>query len=170
MDPTRRKWWTAGLWLAAVILLALIAWRLTEAGRLPRAVGEPAALEEKLDQFAAADPYMLALKQYYPADYAELRSAMLTDLREGRTLNEVQARAMERAREQSDRRAAYVAAAPVGDLTAVIAAERAVVRRLQADNQELCAQFGMSGLPTGARTSSEAAALLSRAAEARVRA
>lgn len=165
MPLTRRQLWMAGLALAVVALAAVLVWRVTE-----RSVAPSADIERQLDAVAANDPYMAALKRWFPADYARLRQALLDDLKSARTLDEVQTRAMHRAREQADRTAGHVAAAPAADLAAVVQAERAVVRRLQTEDERLCAQFGMTGLPPGTRTSAETARLISRAAEARVKA
>ncbi|MDO9474348.1 MAG: hypothetical protein Q7J28_14945 [Caulobacter sp.] len=123
------------------------------------------------DQEMRQSPFMVALSEAYPAEWADFRADMIAKIRD-RTDSSADIAAAGHAfsRNFMLSKASIVASAPSQNLQAMIASEEQLLNYLQSVNVSLCADYAMVGLGPSAEISKEGRRFLEEAAVSRLRA
>lgn len=131
----------------------------------------PSNVARVFDQEMGRSPFMLAMSESYPAEWAEFRADVIAKAGD-RTVSSAELAAAGHAfsRKFMLSKASVVASAPSESLQAMIDSEEQLLSYLQSVNVSLCADYAMVGLGPSAEISNEGRRFLEGAALSRLRA
>lgn len=158
--------------VAAVVagVLAFAGARWAVQGGLQGFRQSEASIERQFDDYAANDAMMQTFSETYPADWAAFRNEMIGGASSGSlSSQDMAARGHDFMRQFMLRKTAALVAAPDAEMVAMIRADGAFLRYLQANDLAACATHAMEGLGPDARISPEALALMTASVSQRLR-